>query len=257
MRIVPYAPHHLHRLALQPHQQHLGPLLRENGWAEEVVESGPCWTAFADGEPIACAGLHECWEGRAVAWALLSEAAGRHMHALTRLVRRALEMHPASRIEAHAQLDFVPALRWARLLGFTPEAVLRNFHRGLDFQSYVYLKPGLREDSIVHESIDRISSGIGDDNADQDAENAHRAVESHGVENIGDDHRHRNQAHHDDAGRREKACQKSAGDGKEENDAQHPCDSRNDSTHTCPPLLEPKDCADNIGMWSYRLVDDA
>jgi RimJ/RimL family protein N-acetyltransferase len=140
MLIVPYAPHHLHQLALQPHQQHLGPALRAHGWAEQVSEAGPCWTALIDGEPIACAGFQECWEGRAIAWAILGETAGRHMAALTRAVRRALAAYPAERIEAQALADFAPALRWARLLGFMPEALLRKFHQGRDYQAFVMLK---------------------------------------------------------------------------------------------------------------------
>jgi len=35
MQIEPYQPRHLHVLALQPHQQHLGVTLREHGWAEQ------------------------------------------------------------------------------------------------------------------------------------------------------------------------------------------------------------------------------
>jgi hypothetical protein len=140
MLIVPYAPHHLHLLALQPHQQHLGVALREHGWAEQVCEAGPCWTALVDDRPIASAGFQECWEGRAIAWAILGETAGRHMAALTRAVRRALACHPAERIEAQALLDFAPAMRWARLLGFMPETVLRKFHQGRDYQAFVLLK---------------------------------------------------------------------------------------------------------------------
>jgi RimJ/RimL family protein N-acetyltransferase len=141
MLIVPYVPHHLHQLALQPHQQHLGNALREHGWAEQVTQAGPCWTALdADGAPIACAGFQECWEGRAIAWAILGEKAGHHMAALTRAVKRALLAHPARRIEAQAVLDFTPATRWARLLGFAPEAVLRSYHQGRDYQGFVYIK---------------------------------------------------------------------------------------------------------------------
>jgi hypothetical protein len=142
MLIVPYAPHHLHQLALQPHQQHLGPALRAHGWAEQVSDAGPCWTALIDGEPIACAGFQECWEGRAIAWAILGETAGRHMRTLTRAVRRALACHPAERIEAQALVDFAPAARWARLLGFKEETVLRKFHQGRDYQAFVFLKGG-------------------------------------------------------------------------------------------------------------------
>jgi RimJ/RimL family protein N-acetyltransferase len=140
MLIIPYASHHLHQLALQPHQQHLGTALREHGWAEQVSEAGPCWTAIVDGQPIACAGFQNCWEGRAIAWAILGETAGRHMAALTRAVRQALSAYPAERIEAQALVGFAPALRWARLLGFAPEGVLRKFHQGRDYQAFVLLK---------------------------------------------------------------------------------------------------------------------
>jgi len=140
MLIIPYAPHHLHQLALQPHQQHLGVALREHGWAEQVRDAGPCWTVLVDEKPIACGGFQECWEGRAIAWAILGEKAGRHMLELTRAVRRGLQDHPAERIEAQALVGFAPATRWARLLGFMPETLLRRFHQGRDYQAFVFLK---------------------------------------------------------------------------------------------------------------------
>ncbi|WP_395017728.1 hypothetical protein [Dongia sp.] len=157
--IVPYAPHHLHRLALQPHQEHLGVALREQGWAERVSDAGPCWTALGDQEPIACGGFQECWEGRAIAWAILGETAGRHMLALTRAVRRRLDRHPAKRIEAQALIGFVPAARWAGLLGFAGECVLRQYHQGRDYQAFVFLKSDTGMRSIMHEPIVRQRRG--------------------------------------------------------------------------------------------------
>jgi len=142
MQIEPYQPRHLHVLALQPHQQHLGVALREHGWAEQVADAGPCWTALIEDRPIACAGFQECWPGRAIAWAILGESAGPHMLKLTRAVKHGLAQHPAERIEAQALLGFPPAQHWARLLGFVPEAVLRRFHQGRDYQAFVYLKEG-------------------------------------------------------------------------------------------------------------------
>lgn len=108
-----------------------------------MTDAGPCWTALADGNPIACAGFQECWAGRAIAWAILAETAGRHMPALTRAVKRALASHPAERIEAQALVGFAPATRWARLLGFVPETVLRRFHQGRDYQAFVLIKDRL------------------------------------------------------------------------------------------------------------------
>ena len=155
MEIVPYAPWHLREIALQPHQQHLGVALREHGWAEQVDAAGPCWSALVDGRPIACAGFQDCWEGRAIAWAILGETASRHMLALTRAVREGLMRHPAMRIEAQALLGFAPALRWARLLGFAPETVLRRFHQGRDYQAFVLIKDGaLARQSCMNRLID-------------------------------------------------------------------------------------------------------
>jgi hypothetical protein len=144
LEVVAYRPEHLHQLALQPHQQHLGPALKEHGWAEKVDRAGPCWTALADGRPICCAGFQDCWEGRAIAWAILSDDAGPHMLWLTRKVRQALDAYPADRIEAQALEGFAPAVRWAELLGFETEAVLRRFHQGRDYRAFIWLKnPGI------------------------------------------------------------------------------------------------------------------
>nr|ACF98017.1 hypothetical protein [uncultured bacterium 878] len=254
MQIEPYQPRHLHELALQPHQQHLGVALRAHGWAEQVADAGPCWTALADGNPIACAGFQDCWEGRAVAWAILAETAGLHMPALTRAVRRALALHPAERIEAQALVGFAPGTRWARLLGLVPETVLRKFHQGRDYQAFVLLKDravegAARHPSIVHEPVDRQRRGIGDDHADQDAEPADRIMENQGSDNIDDDHRHRNQARHHDTGRHEKAHQKAGGDGSEKDNAQHLLDSRKNSTPTCSsPSLAPNLAPDKSAL---------
>jgi hypothetical protein len=235
VEIEAYAPWHLKAIALQPHQQHLGVALREHGWAEQVDQAGPCWTALVDQAPIACAGFQECWEGRAIAWAILGDAAGPHMLALTRAIRHGLARHPAARIEAQALVGFDPATRWARLLGFVPETVLRKYHQGRDYQAFVLIKDGARRPSIVHEPVDRQRRGIGDDQADQDAEQTDRVIENHGGADIDGDHGHRNQAHNHDAGRHEEAHHKAGGDRSEEDNAQHPFDPQIHSTPPCRP----------------------
>jgi hypothetical protein len=143
MEVVPYQPRHLREIALQPHQEHLGTMLQRTDAAEQVTKTGPCWTALLEGKPIACAGFQNCWEGRAIAWAVLSDQAGPHMLSLTRAVRKALELYPAERIEAHAMLGFRPAERWLKALGFEQETVLRKFNRGQDFRAFVLLKTTL------------------------------------------------------------------------------------------------------------------
>lgn len=142
LSVVAYEPWHLREISLQPHQEHLADGLK-NGWAENVAKSGRCWTALVSGQPVACGGFQECWEGRAAVWAILSDQAGPWMLQITRAVRKALDAHPAERIEAHALVGFNPAARWLELLGFEPETILRKFHQGRDYQSFVRLRTTL------------------------------------------------------------------------------------------------------------------
>jgi len=138
--IAPYRPAHLRAIALQPHQQHLGAFLTAGDYAEQVLEAGPCWSALVDDAPIGCGGFQECWPGRSIAWAVLSEAAGAWMMPLTRAVRRGLALHPAERIEAQVLEGFSPGLRWATLLGFESEGVLKRYYEGCDYRGFVLFK---------------------------------------------------------------------------------------------------------------------
>jgi hypothetical protein len=139
-RIVDYRPEHLRGLALQTQQAELAAFIAGGDYAENVARAGPAWTALAGDAPIACAGFHLPWPGRAIAWAVLAEGAGREMLRLTRAVRRALSACPAERIEAQVLESFGPGLRWVAALGFTSEGRLRRFSRGEDYRSFVILK---------------------------------------------------------------------------------------------------------------------
>ena len=128
MRIEPFRPHHLSLLILQPHQQ---------AWQGRVTSSharalnrrGQAWTGRSDaGRVVACAGVLDRGEGRGLAWALLAgdlEPGG--FIGLHRAVAKALPTLPYRRIEAHVAADFPPGRRWARLLGFGFEGVMRGY----------------------------------------------------------------------------------------------------------------------------------
>lgn len=129
--VVPYEPAHLRAMAIQPMQAHLLGLI-DKGYAENVCQGGPAWTALVHGAPVCCAGFHEPWDGRAIAWAVLGDP-GRYFRNVTTAVRRALDAHPAERIEAHVKVGFRAGERWARLLGFRPESRMVRFNQGQDY----------------------------------------------------------------------------------------------------------------------------
>ena len=112
--IIPFKPEHIGMIDAQEAQQ----IDRCNA---EQVPFGDAWTALGDGHPVACAGLVEAWPGRAYAWALLGKHAGRWLSAITRAVRRALDVAPFKRIEMAVDAGFVAGQRWAVMLGFELE----------------------------------------------------------------------------------------------------------------------------------------
>lgn len=116
MRVEPLTRAHIDALILQPHQDLWRGKLSDEQVAALAQLGG--WTALTDGEVLGCAGILDKGEGRAEAWALLSARSGVAMSAITRAVARALDAHPARRIEMVTACSFAPAARWAKMLGF-------------------------------------------------------------------------------------------------------------------------------------------
>lgn len=106
-----------------------------------LSEVGLAWTAEHDGGVIACGGLLPQWEGRALAWMLVSEYAGPHFPAIHKHVKKFLVHSPYRRIEAHVDVGFEQGIRWMRLLGFELEAYKRAFRPdGADMLEFVRIR---------------------------------------------------------------------------------------------------------------------
>ncbi|MDO9337917.1 MAG: hypothetical protein Q7T61_16090 [Caulobacter sp.] len=134
MRVEPFRAEDLEALTLQPAQAAWrGRIDGETGAA--LAASGLAWTLWDSGRDagrdsgrvIGCGGVIDRGGGRGEAWALLAQDAGAGMLAATRAVRRYFETAPFRRIEAVTAVDFAPAARWTRLLGFKSEGRMRAF----------------------------------------------------------------------------------------------------------------------------------
>ena len=126
MRVEPFRAWHLQDLVLQRAQAAWrGRIDGEAGAALEA--SGLAWTVMDGERTVGCGGVIDRGGGRGEAWALLAQDAGTAMLGATRAVRRYFETAPFRRIEAVTAVDFHPAARWTRLLGFTWEGRMRGF----------------------------------------------------------------------------------------------------------------------------------
>lgn len=133
---IKFKPADLDELRLQPAQEYLAAFVGRPGYGQELVDAGPCYTVRQGGKIICCAGVVELWQGRASAWALLSGEAGRSMIGLHRMVEDFLDNCGIRRVEAYVYPDFEPGHRWARMLGFEREGLMRAFQRGADMVMY-------------------------------------------------------------------------------------------------------------------------
>lgn len=126
MRVEPFRPAHFERLAVQPHQADWKLRLGERDWGVLGAPPHRAWSALADdGRTLACAGFVDLGGGKARAWSLLSGDAGRAMAGVTRAVRRALDEADFRRVDIEVASGFEPARRWAAMLGFQQEGVMR------------------------------------------------------------------------------------------------------------------------------------
>lgn len=111
----------LARIQLQDAQAYFSGEVASPDYARMLEQSGQAFTAV-DGDEVLCvSGCAEVWPGRALAWAFLSPAAGRHMLTLSRAVAGFLAQAQYRRIEAIVDDGFEAGHRWMRLLGFRCE----------------------------------------------------------------------------------------------------------------------------------------
>lgn len=130
MNIIAFKPEHAALIQLQTMQF---------GVSIDVADqiTGPAWTGEVDGQPIICAGFMPIWEGRAFAWALLAQSAGRHMAAVHRAARERIRAARFRRLEAYVDPRYPQAARWVSMLGFQREGLLRRFTpAGEDMEIY-------------------------------------------------------------------------------------------------------------------------
>lgn len=121
MKVVAFHPDHVRALELQDAQQYFAGTLSGDEYARALAKSGAAFTALDGDRVIACSGCVEIWDNRAMAWALISKDAGRHMLGIHKAVAGFLSGAKWRRIEATVDAGFESGMRWMGMLGFVRE----------------------------------------------------------------------------------------------------------------------------------------
>lgn len=124
--IEPFMARHIDQIELQPAQAGLRAFL-EQGHALHLAEGSLAFTGFQDGKAIGCAGLIEIWPGRDCAWSLLSDCGPRAFLNVHRTIMRFLGERRTRRTEMSVDADHAAGQRWAELLGFRKEGLMRSY----------------------------------------------------------------------------------------------------------------------------------
>lgn len=110
-------------------------------YGRAMQQAGPCFTAFAGPQVIACAGVIHCWAGRAQVWSLMSEHLPTYGAWIHRAVVRFLKACPIRRVELTVDPEFPQAVAWARRLGFTYESTMPGYGpQGETHEMYVRVR---------------------------------------------------------------------------------------------------------------------
>jgi RimJ/RimL family protein N-acetyltransferase len=126
MKIVPFLPQHIVGLEVHEYQKRGLPKL-DMDYGIYLYQGGPAFSCEVSGKIIGCGGLLRWWPGRASGWTLLSKETGQYMPRITRVVIRFLEIAEESRIEITVDDGFEAGYRWAELLGFKRECLMRKY----------------------------------------------------------------------------------------------------------------------------------
>lgn len=137
--LIPARPLMAERLKLQSAQMMTGQMMTPENI--ELAISGGMALAAMDGEKIiGMAGIFQRWENVGLAWALLADDFPTYKLAAFRLMKRALDVSPLIRIEAHVASGHAEGERLLDHLGFAKEGVMRKYWQGRDHDLYARVR---------------------------------------------------------------------------------------------------------------------
>lgn len=144
MIFLPFHPDHLLGMGLVPQEESYMERMKEGAIRRQWYYPALSFSAMDGGKIYATFGILPLWAGRGLAWSLFDKEINPRRFVVTAL--RSKEMMEATmehcfyRLEAYIRADYPNAHRYAKLLGFECEGLMRNFDGENDFHLYARTK---------------------------------------------------------------------------------------------------------------------
>jgi hypothetical protein len=138
--VLKFHPCHLKAISGEITEPFLRPFLEGNMDAvgKALAEGGFAVTGICEEGIIGCGGVVETWQGTGKAWAIFGELIKFYPKFVTQMsltvIRHAMQSKNLKRVETAVAGNIPQNLKWAHLLGFREEGVLRKYYNGQDFR---------------------------------------------------------------------------------------------------------------------------
>lgn len=137
--LIPARPWMAERLKLQSVQEVTGQAMTPESLAM-AIDGGMALAAVDGDRIVGMAGIFERWTDVGLAWALLSDDFASHRLSAFKLMKRALDVSPLIRIEAHVATGHLEGERLLDHLGFAKEGIMGKFWQGRDYSLFARVR---------------------------------------------------------------------------------------------------------------------
>lgn len=105
---------------------------------KEVNFSTPAWTILSGSVPICIWGKVAYWDNRALLWGVMAKHAKYCMKHIYQFASEQINMMTELRLELQVVKGFQPGIRFAEMLGFECECLMKKYSQGND--AYLYAR---------------------------------------------------------------------------------------------------------------------
>ncbi len=148
MRIVPYKPEHAHEILSGRLNDGVPETTYQFGHNADILcVDGQSFTGIINGYVVACGGISPLWPGVGEGWVLASHKIHENKFSVVRAVYDILgdlmDDHDYWRIQGSTLADWTQGIRFARLLGFENEGLMKAYGPdGSDYIRHARVKDG-------------------------------------------------------------------------------------------------------------------
>ena len=106
----------------------------------EVRYSTNSWTIVSGSKVVCIWGAVSSWDSRAVLWGIMAHGSKHCMKQIFQFAKSTIDAMTETRLELQVLCGFGPGIRFAEMLGFNLECVMRKYSQGKDALLYARIQ---------------------------------------------------------------------------------------------------------------------